>query len=65
MVEIAKTYESVGVTPHFHHGAREIFELLAKTTIAAETRETIDTSRTLEQVLRIYVEQLLSREAAE
>ncbi len=65
MVEIAQTYESVGVTPHFHHGAREIYELLAKTPIAAETRDTIDTSRTLEQVLRIYVDQLLRREAAE
>jgi 3-hydroxyisobutyrate dehydrogenase-like beta-hydroxyacid dehydrogenase len=65
MVEIAQTYESVGVTPHFHHGAREIYELLASTPIAAETRDTIDASRTLEQVLTIYVDQLLSRQAAE
>ncbi len=65
MAEIARTYESVGVTPHFHYGAREIYELLATTPIAAETRDTIDASRTLEQVLRIYVDQLLSREAAE
>ena len=65
MIEIAHTYESVGVTPSFHHGAREIYELLAATPIAAETRDTIDTSRTLEQVLKIYLDQLVSREAAE
>jgi 3-hydroxyisobutyrate dehydrogenase-like beta-hydroxyacid dehydrogenase len=65
MVEIAHTYESVGVTPNFHRGAREIYDLLAATPIADETRDTIDASRTLEQVLRIYVDQLIRREAAE
>ncbi len=65
MIEIAQTYESVGVTANFHRGAREIYELLAATPIAAETRDTIDTSRTLEQVLGIYLDQLTGREAAE
>lgn len=54
MEEIARTFESVGVTPRFHEGAREIFALLAATPFAAETRETLDPHRTLEQALEVY-----------
>jgi len=46
MEEIAKTFAEAGVTPAFHNGAAEIFRLLAKTPFAAETRETIDATRT-------------------
>lgn len=46
MEEIAKTFAEAGVTPAFHDGAAEIFRLLAKTPFAAETRETIDATRT-------------------
>jgi 3-hydroxyisobutyrate dehydrogenase-like beta-hydroxyacid dehydrogenase len=65
MIEIIQTYESVGVTPNFHRGARDIYEILVKTPIAAETRDTLDPNRTLEQALGMYLDQLPSREAAE
>jgi hypothetical protein len=46
------------VTPRFHEGARDVFALLAATPLAAETRETLDPSRTLEQALAVYLAQL-------
>ena len=56
--EIAATLDGVGVTPNFHKGAADVFEMLEKTPIAKETRQTVDKSRTLKQALAIYVEQL-------
>lgn len=58
MEEIAKTFADAGVTPQFHQGAAEIFRLLAKTPLASETRADMDRSRTLEQALAVYIEQL-------
>ena len=58
MEEIAATFADAGVTSGFHDGAADIFKLLAQTPFAAETRETLDTSRTLEQALAEYVKQL-------
>ncbi|MEM7745281.1 MAG: DUF1932 domain-containing protein [Pseudomonadota bacterium] len=58
MEEIAATFADAGVTDGFHKGAAEIFDLLAKTPFAAETRQTLDTSRTLEQALAEYVRYL-------
>ncbi len=55
MEEIARTFEAAGVTPHFHEGARDTFKLLAETPFAAETRETIDPNRTMEQSIEVYV----------
>jgi len=51
MEEIAKTFAEAGVTPGFHDGAAEIFRLLARTPFAAETRETIDATRTAAQTI--------------
>lgn len=65
MTEIARTFESAGVTPQFHLGARWVFELLSGTPFAAETRETIDKSRTLEQSIAVYANHLTRKEAAE
>ncbi len=56
MEEIARTFEAAGVTPHFHQGARDTFELLARTPFAAETRATIDPNRTLEQSVKVYLD---------
>ncbi len=58
MEEIAATFESAGVTPGFHQGAAEIFRVLERTPFASETRETIDTNRTLEQSLAVFGEHL-------
>ena len=58
MHEIAATFEAAGVTPMFHQGAAEVYTLLASTPLAAENRETMDTSRGLEEVVRVYAQHL-------
>jgi putative dehydrogenase len=58
MEEIASTLKDAGLPRGFHDGAAEMFRLLEKTPIAAETRETIDPTRTLEQALAIYAQTL-------
>lgn len=54
MDEIAKCFADVGVTDGFHHGAGDIFRLLASTPLEAETRATADYSRTLEEAIDVY-----------
>jgi len=58
MEQIAATFAALGVTPAFHQGAAEIFTLLAGTPFAAETRETIDETRTLEDSIKVYARQI-------
>ena len=58
MHEIRDTLASAGLPAGFHQGAAEVFELLARTPIAAETRETVDPSRTLADALEVYAETL-------
>lgn len=55
MHEISATFEEAGVTPKFHQGAADMMALANRTPISAETRETVDTSRTLLQALEMYV----------
>ena len=65
MEEIAKTFASAGVTPRFHQGAAETFRLLASTPYGRETRETMDTERTLEETIAACLQYLPMRDAAE
>jgi 3-hydroxyisobutyrate dehydrogenase-like beta-hydroxyacid dehydrogenase len=65
MHEIARTFESCGVTPRFHQGAADIFRLLDASPFSAETRETLDRSRTLEQTIKALAECLPLAKAAE
>ena len=58
MEEIAASFAAVGVTPKFHLGAAAVFALLARTPLARETRETMDRNRTLEDSVRLYVDQI-------
>ena len=58
MEETAASFAAVGVTPNFHRGALDIYALLSQTPLAEETRETIDSSRTLEESVRIYASHL-------
>jgi 3-hydroxyisobutyrate dehydrogenase-like beta-hydroxyacid dehydrogenase len=58
MEEIAASFAAVGVTPNFHLGAADVFTMLASTPFAQETREDMDWTRTLEESVRVYVEQL-------
>jgi 3-hydroxyisobutyrate dehydrogenase-like beta-hydroxyacid dehydrogenase len=53
MRQIAVTYESVGITPAFHYAAEWVFDLLAETPMAAETRTTLDLERTLEEAVTL------------
>jgi 3-hydroxyisobutyrate dehydrogenase-like beta-hydroxyacid dehydrogenase len=54
MEEIAQTFASVGVTPRYHEGAADLYRLLAASPLSAETRESADRTRTLEEALRIF-----------
>ena len=54
MVEIQKTFTAAGVTAGFHKGAEELYELLARTPLIDETRETEDRERSLEEAVRIF-----------
>lgn len=65
MKEIAKTMESAGVTPNFHVGATELYELLEKTPFAAERRDTVDPDRTLRQTMEVSATFLPAKTAAE
>ena len=58
MEQIAETLEAAGVTGDFHHGASWILQLMARTPLAAETRETIDPNRTLAETVRIFADHL-------
>ena len=51
MEEIAGSFAAVGVPDGFHLAAAEIYRIMAQTPFAAETRETLDRERTLEQAL--------------
>jgi 3-hydroxyisobutyrate dehydrogenase-like beta-hydroxyacid dehydrogenase len=62
MAEIARTYESVGVTPQFHRGAEWIYALLATTAFADETRATQPKQRSLDETLAVLTA-ALEREA--
>jgi 3-hydroxyisobutyrate dehydrogenase-like beta-hydroxyacid dehydrogenase len=53
MAEIARTYESVGVTPQFHRGAEWLYALIAKTPFANETRATQPKQRSLDEMLAV------------
>lgn len=61
MDEIAEAMSAVGVTPHFHQGARWIYDLLDETPLRTETRATWDRDRPLGDSVRIYVEALEKR----
>ena len=60
MDEISETFASTGLTGNLHKGAAEVFRMLDRTPLAAETRESIDKNRTLEEAIIIYAESLKS-----
>jgi len=65
MEEISATYAAAGLTPNFHKGAADLYRLLNSTPFAAETRESIDRSRTMQESVSVYVDYLGDRKAAE
>lgn len=67
MHEIAGTFAHAGLTPRIHEGAAEMFELLASTPLAAETRQDADRTRTLDAAIAAFLTVLSSsgRDAAD
>ena len=65
MDEIAKTYASAGATPRFHQGAAAVFRLLDSTPYGRETRETMNTARTLEETVAACLAHLPMRDAVD
>lgn len=62
MREIAKTYESVGLPSAFHEGAEWMYEFLAETSLAGESRdEARKKDRSIEEIVALLHEALLSR----
>jgi len=61
MEEIAATYREAGLPGGFHDAAADIFRILAATPFGAETRETIDVDRTMEQSVPVYVAHIADR----
>ena len=53
MAEIARTYESVGVTADFHRGAEWLYSLFATTPFANESRATQPKRRSLDEALAV------------
>ncbi len=58
MEEIAKTFEDLGLTPKIYQGAADIYRFVGETPLAEETPETLDKSRTLEELIEIMAERL-------
>lgn len=65
MEQIAETYASAGVTANYHKGAADMYRLLNSTPFAAESRETMDKSRTMQDSVKVYVQHLNPPKAAE
>jgi len=58
MEQIAATFGDAGVPDDFHRGAAAIFRAMAATPFAAESRESLDRSRSLEEAIRVFSEHL-------
>jgi 3-hydroxyisobutyrate dehydrogenase-like beta-hydroxyacid dehydrogenase len=58
MLEIASTFEHLGVTPSFHQGAAEMYHLLSRTPYASEAPENADKSRPTRDTIRAVVDLL-------
>ena len=56
MLEIASTFEYVGLSPHFHLGAAEIYRLVTDTSLAGRTPEETGPPPSLEEVIRILAQ---------
>jgi 3-hydroxyisobutyrate dehydrogenase-like beta-hydroxyacid dehydrogenase len=56
MEEIAKTFESLGLTPRILEGAADLFRFVSENPVASETPETIDRKRTLSQLIQKLAE---------
>ncbi len=61
MLEIARTFETAGMTPRMFHGAADIYEFVAATALGKETPENRDKSRGGKDVIRLLADELPDR----
>lgn len=61
MDEISSTFEDLGLTPHFHKGASDVFRSIAATPLANETPESLNKDRTLEQTISVFAKYVRKR----
>jgi len=61
MVEIAATFDAVGVSGDFYRGAEWLYALLAQSALAKETRETLLRERSLDEALSSFAAVLTAR----
>jgi 3-hydroxyisobutyrate dehydrogenase-like beta-hydroxyacid dehydrogenase len=54
MHEIAATFDAAGVSGDFHRGAAWLYGVLAKSSLAAETRATLPQERSLEEAITAF-----------
>ena len=57
MLEIARTFEAVGLTPRVFHGAGDLYEFVAATALGKETPENRDKSRGGKDVIRLLADE--------
>ena len=65
MEEIPTTFREAGVTGSFHDGAAEVLKILAQNPFSNESRETMDHTRGLEEVVNEYVKHLTAEKIDE
>jgi 3-hydroxyisobutyrate dehydrogenase-like beta-hydroxyacid dehydrogenase len=65
MSEIAATFEAVGVTGEFHRGAEWLYGLVARSSLAGETRLTEPEDRSLDAALAAYVDAISGSQSDE
>jgi len=56
MEEIAKTFQDLSLTPKIYQGAAEVYRFIGQTSLADETPETQDKSRTLEKMVEVLAQ---------
>ena len=61
MEEIAKTFQDLSLPPRIYQGAAEVYRFVGQTTLADETPETRDKSRSLEEMVEILALHLTSQ----
>lgn len=55
MAEIAAGFDAVDVSGDFHRGAEWLYEVLARSALASETRASLPAERSLDEALRAFV----------
>jgi len=55
MHEIAATFAEAGTTPAFHEGAAWLYDVLARSALASETRDSLPENRSMTEALNAFV----------